>query len=96
MAGFFGLFRSKTKYVDESTEVNDKTPRGDAFYLSDDEANSLGNPEFIRKSLKKKGSGTSGITESKASPTTTPSDRSRRSVDTNMDIFRKMAKDIKK
>lgn len=93
MAGFFGLFGSKTKYVDESTQDNEPSQNGEGFFLGKDDASSMGNPEYIRKSMaKKKAPGN----DSKSSPTTTSSESSRRPVDTNMDIFRKMARDIKK
>lgn len=95
MAGFFGLFRNKTKYVDEPTDVNDDTQKSDAFYLSDDDAKSMGNPEYIRKSMKKKETKPS-VNDSKSSIPKPSSVNTNRSVDTNMDVFRKMAKDIKK
>lgn len=89
MAGFFGLFRNKTKYVDEPTDVNDKTQKEDSFYLSDDDAKSLG------KSMKKKETKPS-VNDSKSSFTKPSSVNRNRSVDSNMDVFRKMAKEIKK
>lgn len=90
MAGFFGLFRNKTKYVDEPTDVNDKTPKGDAFYLSDDDAKSLGKSTMKKKETKP------SVSDSKSSFTKPSSVNSNRSVDSNMDVFRKMAKEIKK
>lgn len=49
MAGFFGLFGGKTKYVDEPTpEVEDKEKQ-EAFFLEPDDAKTLGNVEFMRK-----------------------------------------------
>jgi len=92
--GFFGLFGNKTKYVDEPDSTDNSSQNKDAFYLSDDDAKSLGNPEYIRKSMKKKET-TSGVNNS-ANSTTSAGVKANRSVDTNMDIFRKMAKEIKK
>jgi hypothetical protein len=48
MAGFFGLFGGKAKYVDEPTEVT-QPQRQDAYYLEADDAKTLGNIEFMRK-----------------------------------------------
>lgn len=93
--GFFGLFGNKTKYVDEPNSTDDQSQNKDAYYLSDDDAKSLGNPEYIRKSMKKKTT-PSSVNNNGANSTTSSSVKSNRSVDTNMDIFRKMAKEIKK
>lgn len=93
--GFFGLFGNKTKYVDEPNSTDDSSQNKDAYYLSDDDAKSLGNAEYIRKSMKKKPT-SSSVNNNGANSTTSSSVKSNRSVDTNMDIFRKMAKEIKK
>ena len=50
MAGFFGLFRSKTKYVDEpDNKSSSPSEESEAFFLSGDEAKTLGNLDFMRK-----------------------------------------------
>jgi hypothetical protein len=48
MAGFFGLFGSKTKYVDQPMEMAEPQQK-DAFYLEPDDAKTLGNIDFMRK-----------------------------------------------
>lgn len=93
--GFFGLFGNKTRYVDEPNTDDEQLKKGDAFYLSSDDANSMGNPEYMRKAMKKKDTKPS-VNDSKSSFTKPSNVNSNRSVDSNMDIFRKMAKDIKK
>ena len=49
MAGFFGLFGSKTKYVDEPETNEGSTAPSEDFFLSPDEAKSLGDLEYMRK-----------------------------------------------
>lgn len=52
MAGFFGLFGSKTKYVDETDTPSQSAPEQEskeAFYLQPDEAKTLGNADFMRQ-----------------------------------------------
>ena len=52
MAGFLGLFGSKTKYVNEPTPVSPSNEEGkEAFFLEPDEAKSLGDVEFMRKPI---------------------------------------------
>lgn len=94
MAGFFGLFRSKTKYIDEPNSGDESASSQDSFYLGDDDAKSLGNPEYIRKAMARKK--TTEKPSSSIKSETISSNNVKRSVDTNMDVFRKMAKDIKK
>lgn len=48
MAGLFGIFGGKTKYVDEADPVSPPPEKKDAFFLEPDEAQSLGNVEFMR------------------------------------------------
>lgn len=91
--GFFGLFGNKTKYVDEPNTVENSSQNKEAYYLSNDDAKSLGDPERIRKSMKKE---TTSKANQNGTGSVTPTPKKNRSVDTNMDIFRKMAKDIKK
>lgn len=126
MAGLFGLFGKKTKYVDEpDTNVSQDSDNKEAFFLQPDEAKTLGNIEFMRKpniikrtfakrpggkqvetvkeiSSMKATNVESGVTpmqstESKveASPETSAKD-DRRSSDNSMDMFRQMARDMKK
>lgn len=60
MAGFFGLFSKKTKYVDDPTPLAPE-PKEDneAFFLDSDSAKTLGdieymrNPKVIRRSFPK-------------------------------------------
>ncbi|MEA5508488.1 hypothetical protein VB715_01800 [Crocosphaera sp. UHCC 0190] len=50
MAGFFGLFSGrKAKYVDETDTGIPEPENKEAFFLSDDDAKTLGNVEFMRK-----------------------------------------------
>jgi hypothetical protein len=128
MAGLFGLFGKRTKYVDEVDKTPQPKPENkEAFFLETDDAQSLGNAEYMRtpiqikrsfpKTLKSPGSEVVkevSATEIKkvqangqpvkeattpapaaASPVT-PVSNDRRSSDNNLDMFRQMAKDIKK
>jgi hypothetical protein len=121
MAGFFGLFNSKTKYVDEADTDNSS----EEFFLEPDEAKSLGNVEYMRKAsvIKKTFPKTlsqeggelirevSSLSESKVSSEqnapTSPgktegiipagsANIERRNPDDSMDIFRNMARELKK
>ena len=47
MAGFFGLFGNKTKYVDEPMDMSAPEPK-EAFYLEPDDAKTLGDIDFMR------------------------------------------------
>ncbi|MEB3311552.1 MAG: hypothetical protein VKJ02_15100 [Snowella sp.] len=52
MAGLFGIFGGKTKYVDEADPVSPSpSPKKEAFFLEPDDAQSLGNVEFMRKPI---------------------------------------------
>lgn len=123
MAGFFGLFGKKTKYVDETDNgIGEEAENKEAFFLQPDDAKSFGNIEFMRKpntiqrsfpkTLKGKGAkvirqvssietnGNGAIEavnfakpDSKAE---IPVNSDRRSTDTNLDMYRKMARDLKK
>jgi hypothetical protein len=128
MAGFFGLFGSKSKYVDEVTEQDrQSTQKGEAYYLKADEAKSLGNVEYMRqpktikrtfpKTLSSQGgesvqqisatekmkinaaliasNGSNSNGTKSATPEIQPQ-AERRSVDGSMDMFRKMAREMKK
>lgn len=124
MAGFFGLFSGKTKYIDE---IDDSTPiveeKKEAFFLEPDEAGTLGNVDFMRKQITTrrtfpktlKGDGGELIqsvsstekvelkkeglpvinpkTEAIAPDVAVPNER--RSSDNSLDMFRKMARDMK-
>jgi hypothetical protein len=94
MAGFFGLFGSKSKYIDEVTEQDrDRSNQeGEAYFLDSDESKSLG------KKIKDKGVTPSGSNSSVNKPATqaNPSQTKRPSTDSSMDMFRKMAREIKK
>ncbi len=125
MAGLFGLFGNKTKYVDEPTAEAPQPKKG-AFFLESDDAKSLGNAEFMRKpitirrtfpkrpggkggeiiqeisSMEKTRAGSNGVVPQKStapkpqsSPAATANTERRRS-DNSMDMFRQMARDIKK
>ena len=130
MAGFFGLFKSKTKYVDESDTESENKPKSQAntedFYLKPDDAKSLGDIDFMRKPIRIKrtfakvrgqetpelvqdiSSVEKTLTGQGASPTPTakyqpgqsappaPETSKRSSSDSSMDMFRNMAKDLKK
>jgi hypothetical protein len=126
MAGLFGLFGNKTKFVDEPDPVTPKAEKKEAFFLEPDQAQSLGDAEFMRtpittrrtfpKTLSGKGAAivqevssmskkqtkegevpsislnTSSLPESP----TEPVKNERRTGDDSLDMFRKMAKDLKK
>ena len=126
MAGLFGLFGNKTKLVDEPDPVTPKAEKKEAFFLEPDQAQSLGDAEFMRttittrrtfpKTLSGKGAAivqevssmskkqtkegevpsislnTSSLPESP----TEPVKNERRTGDDSLDMFRKMAKDLKK
>jgi hypothetical protein len=128
MAGFFGLFGSKTKYVDEPTPVAGETEKeNEAFFLEPDQAKTLGNIDYMRESKtirhtfpKTRGSeagaatwevssmekkrvadnGTAPSATPKAKPQAakepTPESAQRRTADSSMDRFLKIAREIKK
>lgn len=128
MAGLFGLFGKRTKYVDEVDNTPQPKPeKKEAFFLETDEAQSLGNAEYMRtpiqikrsfpKTLNSPGSEVvkeisateikkvkangqpvkeTTVTPPAAAPQVTPVNNDRRSSDNNLDMFRQMAKDIKK
>ncbi|HAC66320.1 MAG TPA: hypothetical protein DCF68_22990 [Cyanothece sp. UBA12306] len=127
MAGFFGLFGGrKAQYVDEiDLNASQEPERKEAYFLKPDEAQTLGNKEFMQKSYtirrtfpkrpggkggeivqeissmaKKQANSTSqGIVSggSQANSSPTSAEKSKRSSEDNsMDMFRKMAQDIKK
>ncbi len=127
MAGLFGLFGSKTKYVDEpntaSTEQNGNE-QGSPYFLESDDAKTYGNIEFMQKShtIKRsfpktlKGVGAKVVAQVSSmekakfkgnnpvspNPSVTPVVKSsvetptRRTADSHLDMFRKMAKEMKK
>jgi len=127
MAGLFGLFGKRTKYVDEVDNTpQPKAEKKEAFFLETDDAQSLGNAEYMRTPLQIKRSfpktlnsaGSEVIKEvsameikkiqangqppkettapAAATPPVSPVNNDRRSSDNNLDMFRQMAKDIKK
>lgn len=130
MAGFFGLFRNKAKYLDEVTaEDRQPTQNGGAYFLSADDAKSFGNVEFMRKEITIKrtfpktlksdrgevirqissmeaarvmGNGvvpvvpTANGNGAKLSTSDVQAQPERRSGDSSMDMFRKMAREMKK
>lgn len=126
MAGLFGLFGKRTKYVDEvDTTPQPKPEKKEAFFLEADDAKSLGDAEYMRKPLQIKRSfpktltseGSEVVKEVSAmeiktvqdngqpvqqpiaasTPTpVAPANNERRSSDNNLDMFRQMAKEIKK
>jgi hypothetical protein len=126
MAGLFGLFGKRTKYVDEvDTTPQPKPEKKEAFFLEADDAKSLGDAEYMRKPLQIKRSfpktltseGSEVVKEVSAmeiktvqdngqpvqqplaasTPTpVAPVNNERRSSDNNLDMFRQMAKEIKK
>ncbi|MFN5516240.1 MAG: hypothetical protein ACK5CA_16250 [Cyanobacteriota bacterium] len=129
MAGLFGLFGRRTKYVDETDSATEQTEKKEAFFLDSDAAKSLGDAEFMRKpiTIKRsfpktlKGEGAEVVQEvsslekrklkengqpevtNVSMPAPTPESAAveapktqRRSGDSNLDSFRKMARDLKK
>jgi hypothetical protein len=125
MAGLFGLFGGRTKYVDEKDTVESSPEKKDAFFLEPDAAKSLGNTEFMRKPvtikrsfpktvnggggefvqqvssmekvrLQENGRPATPVKPVTEAETTAPVDTERRRQDSNLDMFRQMAKDLKK
>ena len=133
MAGFFGLFGGKTKYVDETdTDAASTSDQEEDFFLSSDDAKTLGDINYMRQSktvkrtfaktksggggeliqeisalgkAKKSSNQTSqSVSNSSATPATEPTpinktseeEKERRRSDSNMDMFRNMAKDLRK
>lgn len=130
MAGFFGLFGGKSKYVDEpEQENNSNNEQSGAYFLSSDESKTYGNIEFmrtpqkIRRSFPKRANSqgseivreissmeeikgnkigsANSMSESQQGSNFSPAANSnneleRRRADNSMDMFRKMAKDMKK
>lgn len=127
MAGLFGLFGGKAKYIDEPNDIaveQNGNNNGNSYFLEPDDAKTLGNIEFMRKpkTIKRSfpktlnGEGTKVVAQvssldkakinpnGKISPNVSPTPEvkpsseapNRRSSDSGMDMFRKMAKDIKK
>jgi hypothetical protein len=135
MAGFFGLFSGKkNKYVDEPDTNKTQNSEKKAFFLSDDEAKTYGDIDFMRQSKKvrrtfpktlgSKGKGaelvqeissvdkvklnanqtsltknsTSSAAQSESQPIPNQPATPRRSAssDNSLDMFRKMAKELKK
>lgn len=127
MAGLFGLFGGKTKYVDEPTTNSEQTNgngQKGSFFLEPDDAKTLGNIEYMRtpitikRSFPKtlKGGGGEIIQQisstekakvnengqiaaklpvvSEVKPVSETS--TRRPSNDSLDMFRKMAKEIKK
>lgn len=124
--GLFGI-GNKTKYVDEPDLPVENTESKEAFFLTPDEAQTLGDVDYMRKKVtikrtfpKIKGSQGAALvnevsaTEQKISkenevslsesttnktpevPVSSNSNTERRRFDSSMDMFRNMAKDIKK
>ncbi len=124
--GLFGI-GNKTKYVDEPDLPVENTESKEAFFLTPDEAQTLGDVDYMRKKVtikrtfpKVKGSKGAALvnevsaTEQKISkenevslsesttnktpevPVSSKSNTERRRGDNSMDMFRNMAKDIKK
>jgi hypothetical protein len=123
MAGFFGLFGKKTKYVDDPTPAAPTAKeKKEAFFLDSDSAKTLGDVEFMRKTkvIKRsfpktlKGGGgevvksissmevadTNGNQPENPQPAASAANSSassdRKRMDSSLDIFRQMAKDIRK
>lgn len=127
MAGLFGLFGKKAKYIEEidPNAPSEQPVKKEAFFLETDDAKSLGNAEYMRTPVKIKRSfakimGSKGAeivkevsameskkiqangqpastpkpTSSEVAPT--PENNDRRSGDNSLDMFRQMAKDLKK
>lgn len=126
MAGLFGIFGGKPRYIDEiASSTSASEEKQEAFFLEPDEAVSLGNVEFMRKpktikhtfpktlsgpagetikavssvqEVKLKTDGSSNGSNLSPDPVSPPSsvNDERRSSDNNLDMFRKMARDLKK
>ena len=128
MAGFFSLFGSKTKYVDEEG-LYDTQNSSKNFYLNSDDAKTLGNIDYMRtakkirhtfpktssnknteaiidvSSIQNNGTSSEQVISQPATKvepsiqvteTKIPSSEKRRSADRSLDIFRNMAREIKK
>ncbi|MDY6782544.1 MAG: hypothetical protein SW833_08350 [Cyanobacteriota bacterium] len=96
VAGFFGLFGKKTKYVDDadnSATSQDSQNNLDDFFLGDDDAKSLGNMEGMR-------SPNADVPQNGANEQTRSSGEStkseNRSTDSDMELWRNMARNLKR
>jgi hypothetical protein len=125
MAGFFGLFGKKTKYVDDPTPYAAEAKESkEAFFLDVDSAKTLGDVEYMRKpkvikrsfpkTLKGKGgesiksissmeiaevkenSQPASELQSQSGVETNAVNGDRKRTDSSLDMFRQMAKDIRK
>jgi hypothetical protein len=121
MAGFFGLFSGrKAKFVDEPDTTPVQPQNKKAFFLSNDEAKTLGDTKFMRtpitikrtfakggslvqeiSSMEKRKVGDNGVANMKGKETTAYQqpesvNAERRQNDSSMDMFRDMARSIKK
>jgi hypothetical protein len=126
MAGFFGLFAGKAKYIEEVSEADRQISKEkrDAFFLDSDDAKSFGNAEYMRKPITIKrsfpktlaGEGVkivrqissmeisklndSGIAPASSATLSTTNGKqapaARRTADSSMDTFLKMAREMKK
>jgi hypothetical protein len=127
MAGFFGLFGGKDKYVDEPDNSTPEEQSG-AYYLNSDDAKTLGNIDYMRtpnksrrtfpKTLKnpngfelntevsamelreiaENGAATNGsnaVPQPQAN-NTNGATNSRRRADNNMEMWRNLARDMRK
>lgn len=92
MAGFFGLFRNKAKYIEEVTEEDRQSAQAsESFFLDANEAKTIGknNSQSPKET-------TSQQILPKQTKKSEPENANRRMPDKNMDGFRKMACDMKK
>jgi len=105
MAGFFGLFGNKTKYVDEPMDMSAPEPK-EAFYLEPDDPKTASNKkggESIKQisSMEVSKVTDNGIVAKSAtseanSKANGANDNVRRANDDSINPFLKMAREIKK
>lgn len=97
-----GLFGSKNQDAERKPESKQAKPnqkqKSEAYFLSSDDAKTFGNIEYMRQGMGEKNSTASAPVESK--PQQSERDREaqaqRRRADKNLDMFRNMAREIKK
>lgn len=97
VAGFFGLFGKRTKYLDDAGNdiaSLDSQDNLDDFFLSDDEAKSLGSREEMPSFNADIPSQSESTTQTDSTPVSTSNESPR--ADSDMDLWRNMARKLKR
>ena len=97
MTGFFGLFGKKTKYLDDAGNdiaSPDSQDNLDDFFLSDDDAKSLGNREGMSSSNANVPPQSGSTTQTDSTPASTNNESPR--TDSDLDLWRNIARNLKR